>query len=457
MNTRTCLGALVALPGLVILAHCSSTERDCTDPIFADSLTCSAYKDGGTVDGGRTDGGEGGIIQPPDCDLTKAPKDSPACVDDGVGIFVSPTGSDGGSGTKAAPVKTIAKALAIAGPKRVYVCEGTYDEAVAIGAAASVYGGFSCAWTVTGARPKLAPSKGVALAVTKVTGAVVVQDLEIVGAADPGTPGDSAIAAFVSESTNVTFRNVVLTAKDGVAADTGAGRSNYAGAAKDGANASGATAGVATTCTCTDSTSSTGGAGASGAGAGLQDGSASPAVGGSNSGLTGLTTCTDGQVGANGAAGAVGAAPTTAGTLSASGWSSAATGPAAPNGKPAQGGGGGGAKTNASVAGGGGGCGGCGGAGGGAGNNGGSSFALLSFKSTVTVEGGALSTGTGGRGGDGAPGQAGQSGGAVGACSATSGASWAGGSAWSGWSRAPASGSSTGSCAMSRVYPRIRR
>lgn len=433
MKTRTCLGLVLGLPGLFALAHCSSTERDCTDPLLRDSLTCSAYRDGGaTGDGG--DSGEGGIIKPPDCDLTKEPKDSPACVDDGVAVFVSPTGDDATSGRKTSPVKSIAKGVELAaarGVPRVYVCEGSYDGAVDVKAPVAIFGGMSCAWAVTGARPKLAPSKGVALAVTKVSGAVLVQDLEIVGSADLGKPGDSAIAAFVSESTNVTFRNVTLTAKDGVGGDTGAGRSNYSSAAKDGANASGATGGVASTCACADSTSSTGGAGASGAGAGLQDGSAIPAVGSSNAGLTGLSTCTNGQIGANGASGSTGAAATAAGTLTASGWSSVAGGLAAPNGKPGQGGGGGGAKTNVSSAGGGGACGGCGGAGGAVGGNGGSSFALLAFKSSVTVEGGTLASGAGGKGGDGGPGQAGQSGGAAGpgaACDGGPGGHGAGGS-----------------------------
>jgi hypothetical protein len=411
-----------ALP-LALAAACSVSETSAGVP-----------GDGGvTGDGG--DSGEGGIIKPPDCDLTKEPKDSPACVDDGVAVFVSPTGDDATSGRKASPVKSIAKGVELAaarGVPRVYVCEGSYDGAVDVKAPVAIFGGMSCAWAVTGARPKLAPSKGVALAVTKVSGAVLVQDLEIVGSADLGKPGDSAIAAFVSESTNVTFRNVTLTAKDGVGGATGAARSNHSGAvASKGANAGGATGGVATTCTCTDGNSSTGGAGASGAGAGIQNGSSVPAVGGANAGSSSATTCTDGQVGADGAAAGTGAAATTAGSLIATGWNNAATGPAAPNGNPGQGGGGGGGKTDVSSAGGGGACGGCGGGGGAVGGNGGSSFALLSFKSGVTFDGGSLTTGAGGRGGDGGAGQSGQSGGALGvgsACNGGPGGHGAGGS-----------------------------
>ena len=56
-------------------------------PELCDNGACAAPDGGGSSSGGG-DGGDGGIIKPPGCDLTKEPKDSPACVDDGVGIFV---------------------------------------------------------------------------------------------------------------------------------------------------------------------------------------------------------------------------------------------------------------------------------------------------------------------------------------------------------------------------------
>jgi hypothetical protein len=57
--------------------------------------------------------------------------DSPACVDDGIGVFVNATaGSDSNLGTKAMPFKTIGYAIQKAGAKpRVYICEGTYPSA----------------------------------------------------------------------------------------------------------------------------------------------------------------------------------------------------------------------------------------------------------------------------------------------------------------------------------------
>ena len=384
-----------------------------------------------------TAGGDGGsdanVVVPAGCDLAKSPKDAPSCVDDGVGVFVSPTGSDGASGTKSAPVKSVAKGVEVAatrGLPRVYVCEGTYDANVELKSAVSVYGGLSCAWAYTGAKPKLAPPKGVALKVTKVTGAVVLEDLEVVGSADPSVPGDSAVAVFVSESTDVTLRNVAAKAGDASDGAPGLGSSNYASAAKDG---TGATQGAtAVSCTCADNSSSTGGKGG-GLGAGGDPGSASPAVGDINSGLGGAT-CTAGTVGANGPSGAKAVAGQSVATLSASGFASGPLAPAGGNGLPAQGGGGGGGRTGV-AAGGGGACGGCGGGGGKGGSTGGSTFALAAFNATVKLEGGTVVSsraGLGGQGGAGQVGQAGSANGGVGACDGGPGGAGAGGSGGAG-------------------------
>lgn len=133
-------GACVSVLG-ILTASCASTG--CEGP-----GTC-APSGVGDADGGGG-GGEGGadVVAPPGCDLTKSPKDSPACVDDAVGVFVSPTGDDGAAGNKGAPVKSIAKGVELAasrGLPRVYVCDGTYAESIALAKSVSIYGGLSCA------------------------------------------------------------------------------------------------------------------------------------------------------------------------------------------------------------------------------------------------------------------------------------------------------------------------
>jgi len=395
----------------------------------ASLLALLASSDGvPTQDGGFE--GRADVIAPPGCDPTKSPKESPACVSNDFGVFVSPLGKDGATGKKTDPLRSIAEAVG-KGKPRVYVCEGTYDANVAITTPVAIYGGLTCLWQPSEtARPKLAPPKGIALRVTKVAGAVEIADLDVVGSADANTPGDSAIAAFVSESDGVTFRRTNLTAGAGTAGTKGASRSNYAGAtATKGGDGNVGVAGAGASCTCGDATLSKGGTGAAVGGL-PSDGSATPNAGVSNGGLSGNTTCTDGESGANGIANIAGMPGTSAGVLTSAGWTSVVAKPAnAPNGNPAQGGGGGGSKANINFGGGGGACGGCGGAGGAPGINGGSSFALLSFNATALMDAGLLMTAGGGTGGTGGDGQAGQSGGALGggACNGGHGGNGAGG------------------------------
>jgi len=423
-SNMVALGVLFALPTLGAALACCSQLPTCVD-----ANNCTAYQDAGD---GSSDALPD-VVVPPGCDLAKSPKESPACVSDDVGVFVSPQGKDGATGKKTDPLRSIAEAVG-KGKPRVYVCEGTYDANVAITSPVAIYGGLTCLWDASDAsRPKLAPPKGIALRVTKITGAVDVEDVDIVGSADANTPGDSAIAVFVSDSTNVTIRNVTLAAGPGTAGAKGASRSNYAGAtATSGGTSSGATSGKGPTCTCSDATTSKGGNGAEGNGANVAFGSSVPAVGGDNSGGSKATSCDNGTDGANGVANASGAGATSAGSLSVDGWSTMTAVKNAPNGNPAQGGGGGGAPTQGGTnAGGGGGCGGCGGAGGSSAQSGGSSFGLLAFNATVAVTGGSLTAatgGAGGMGGSGQDGQAGGGGGTGGVCKGGTGGNGAGGS-----------------------------
>lgn len=407
------------------LAACDGADSSSTAPKIPSSAM--------TPDGGGGDAqANPDVVAPPGCDLTKSPKESPECVSNSVGVFVSPTGKDGAAGTKEEPLKSIAEAVT-RGLPRVYVCEGNYDAPVTITSPIAIFGGLSCAWAPSDARPMLAPKKGVALKVTKVLGAVLLEDIDISGNADPDSPSDSAIAALVSESDNVTLRRVNLTAGPGTAGSKGGTKSNFTGVAKNGANAMAASGGGETTCSCADGTTSSKGGRGGTVGAGALDptpGAATPPVGGINSGNNGGPNCIPGTVGAAGLATTGGTGSTTPGTLTADGWNaSAAGGGAGGAGNPGQGGGGGGGRGDISSGGGGGGCGGCGGGGGEPGANGGSSIALLSFKSTISVETGALRADRGGRGGEGGPGQNGQApgNGGPGACGGGGGGAGAGG------------------------------
>lgn len=362
------------------------------------------------------------------------PKEHPECVDDRVGSFVDGTsGDDANDGTKAKPFKTIAAALAKS-PKRVFVCGGTYAEALVVSGPVRIDGGFTCdTWQWSASKTLVAPAGGEPAVTIKDTDGVVIGDLEMTSR-DAVAPGESSIAVFVSKS-KVSFRRSTIVAGSGKAGADGA---NGAGAgthdvSPNGNAASGIFGGAAKTCTCSSGGTTTGGMGANAPGSGVMTG---------NPGLSGMPLIPANPPGANGAGGVVlssggaqvgcnnaepngtgnnGAdaaplppapAPEKTMTVSASGITPSAGADGA-NGNPGQGGGGG--RSYERFAGGSGGCGGCGGFGGKGGGGGGSSIGIFSFESTVSLTETNVRTdagGNGGRGGVGAPGSAGGFGGA---------------------------------------------
>lgn len=390
-------------------------------------LACGS--DGGSS--GTQGGGDGGSqTVPAGCDLSKDPRQSPACVDDLVGLFVSTNGSDSAAGTKAAPLASIGAALLKLDSQhtRVYVCAGAYQESLQITGAAGVYGGFSCtdwSYAQTSAVTVKAPSR-YALDIESVIAPVVIEDIEL-DAPSAKAPGDSSIAVFVAQSTNVSLIRVIAAASDGMDAAPVSSMSNYDPDVDGGVLAGNAafddTGPPAKNCltACKNSVGSVGGKGGEanlGGDPGTPNIPPNPdAFHNGAGGTSASSVCGSGNYGSFAApadGGAAGAA--SAGNLTSNGWT-ASSGSAGATGGPGQGGGGGGGGGVAGNKGGGGSgaCGGCGGAGGAPGLTGGSSLAVLVYQSTLTLDSCTLSTGRGGAGGSGGSGQDGQPGGVGGA------------------------------------------
>jgi hypothetical protein len=401
---------------------CSSGE--CIPPGHYDE----AGADGATADGGgATDAdGDANVITPPGCNLAVEPKAAPECVAESIGLFVSATGSDEGDGSKGKPFRSIAKALASATNQRfrVYVCEGTYAEALSFGRSTSLYGGFSCTnWAYTGKAAKVAPAKqGYAAQFTGVTN-VEVADVMFESQA-ASAAGASSIAAFLNNS-KVSFRRVSFDAGAGADGEPGAPFvSNLFSADPNdlrGNPAMGAVAGGPKTCVCKTFGQSVGG----GAGIARQNGSPGSAAptnpnvapaGAGGAGWLNNVACSGGISGTAGAPAAATLTPQTHGAFVSGVWTPT-VGAAGAVGNPGGGGGGGGGGEDDPS--GGGGCGGCGGAGGGGGRGGGASIGIVALASTVSLDACSLRVGKGGVGGDGMPGESGGVGGGgnFGACS----------------------------------------
>lgn len=413
------ISAVVALGTLSSVTLFSCADIDCHG-----GIACN----GPTADGGGIDGASDAVPDvpvPPGCDAAAEPKDAPKCVVSEFGVFVDATaGADGNPGTKESPVKTLGAALGkLAGKSRVYVCEGTYPEHLSLTSPVSLYAGFACSsWTYTGAKAKVAPTDaGYALEVAGASGPLLIVDLAF--AAAPGTSASpSSIAAWVADSSAVTFRRTDLTAAAGFDGTNGAGGApGTADKALDGIGAMTTTPGVLKTCTCTSGGTSTGGGGGAPGTDGQNGGpnipenplgQVPPKDGKAGTGNVPCSPTGSGHNGANAADAADAAAITSVGKLTATGWTPTPgiDGAAA---APGQGGGGGGGRAGA---GGGGACGGCGGTGGKAGTAGGASVALVSFNANVSLVASTLTSakaGAGGAGGGAGMGAAG-GGGAIG-------------------------------------------
>jgi len=430
MRTAHSLIALGSLLGTV-----SALSAGCIDYVaeYYTPLTDSKLASGGTGGTGgsmsstSTSTGTGGMN--PAC----AGDPSEANVSNACGVFVQADAAGATEeGTQAHPYKTLQKALDNAGEKRVYACASApYSESVTIAAPIEMYGGFECskgwAWRADARSTLNGPAGAVALTLTKQADGAKVQRFAIT-AANATEKGGSSIA--VAADVAAALISCEVTAGDGMAGEDGVTPAGTAPKGADGLPADAATMnacgnpavlvggpGGMTTCEEGMTAGGVGGKGGvvgtdSGNGATGVDGTPADAVkgkGGAGEDAINLT-CADGAKGKSGDAGAAGDAGLSPGALSLTGISDTNMTDGKPGTRGYGGGGGGGSKAGAcgnGASGGGGGAGGCGGAGGGGGKAGGSSLAIVSLGTKLTLTDVTLKTGKGGNGGKGASPQGG--------------------------------------------------
>jgi len=311
----------------------------------------------------------------PNNDPPSDPSD-PCIISETYGVFVSPLGLDSNPGTQTQPVATVGHAMDLAAlaHKAVYACgnAGSYLlENLSVTTArdgVAVYGGFDCLTTAAAWKydasdvATMAPAaSGYALQVSGLTTGVTFTDFAFTAQPSIGA-GESSIAVFVSNSSNVAFTRVKMTAQDaaggtgatGAAGGTpGTDPSNWTAMSLNGTTGSTSTGGLLVTCNCGDSSASVG---ASAGNSTHSPGNGSPALGGGVAGTNSEACNVGGASGAdgdNGPASAVDTGSTSLGVVFASGWTPA-SGVKGSNGQVAQGGGGGGDGTGGTGAGGGG-------------------------------------------------------------------------------------------------------
>ncbi|WP_437830245.1 PGRS family protein [Sorangium sp. So ce1153] len=435
MGHRTTFWAVGAVGAALVAAGCEAPWGHLGDDCDG-TLTCVRH------DWLRYDG-----RTPPAC----VPSENASAVDDACGAFVSASGSDESAATKAAPVKTLRAALALAEEnrtRRVYACAEAFDEAVEVTQGVTIYGGLDCAngwgWVGEQRKTELAAGAGEIPLVVRGGGgeaSVRVEDVHVqargIEREDGSLAGMSSIAA-VAEEARVALARCVLEAgdaapgADGAAYETRAKRGEDGKPGGDACSADRILPGLSmkNDCGTPDDASddSYGGSGGSGEVEFPGDGDHGSPCGATNGrpGEANGRPCYAGIEGVSPRSGNPGTGATGLGDISASGYVGVA-GRDGAKGRTAQGGGGGGGAAGGAGAGkcpstasaggasgGSGGAGGCGGAGGRGGGAGGASIALISLNATLRFEQVTLKTGRGGAGGKGGEGQEGGEGGAGG-------------------------------------------
>lgn len=355
-------------------------------------------------------------------------------------LFVSPTGDDAAAGTLDAPLATLQAAVlrARSEQKDVYVCNGSYEQALVIrGSGVRLYGGYDCqsGGRRIADRARITAQNAIPLSIEGAAD-VVIERLAFV-APDAGGAEESSVAGVIAGSERVQLRRVEL-----VSGQAGPGRTGARGLPVSGEAPRGATGGTA----CQKLLCSAYGDGGYSTSAPSCEGGGRPEVGGrggdggrpgkdaqpggaSASGVLGgqvgsTLAVRDGQAGGIGRRGDTGGGPLAQlGELQGTTYRPTNIGQTGAYGHPGQAGGGGagvgelweGDLCCAPGHGGSqGGFGGCGGRPGHGGTGGGASIALMIVESDVALVWARLIAGNGGRGGTGGAGGPGQAGGAPG-------------------------------------------
>jgi len=145
-----------------------------------------------------------------------------------LGVFVTSTGSTTPDGTRARPFPSIQQGID-AGKKvgkRVYVCAGSYSEALVLADSISVIGGLDCSkpeWTIGApdARSKVIAPTSPAITARAISAATKISGFDVV-APNATEPGASSIGLLADKSPALVVASSSITAGDGAKGADGA-------------------------------------------------------------------------------------------------------------------------------------------------------------------------------------------------------------------------------------------
>lgn len=219
---RHSIFTVLSLVSLSSLVACSGTP-DAPAPLGAPSSGGSVDEPGNATGPGSPDGGSvdpGKPAEPP------APPPKADEITEQYGIFVSTGGAAEAAGTRQAPLASITEAIAKAkaSKKRVFVCEGTYEESLQIENGVSIVAGLDCsvptAWKLSDKHSSLKSPVSPALKATSITSPTRIDNLDI-EAPDATEASGSSIGALVVDSNALTFAKGTIKAGVGMKGEDG--------------------------------------------------------------------------------------------------------------------------------------------------------------------------------------------------------------------------------------------
>ena len=136
------------------------------------------------------------------------------------GVFVATNGKDSNDGSRATPFATIGAAVSAASQssRRVFVCAGTYNEAIVVANGVSIGGGYDCskapAWSPAAGRSIVISPSSPALTARHIDKGTRIEGLDITAPDGDGTNA-SSIALLAEDATALLVANTKLTAGKG--------------------------------------------------------------------------------------------------------------------------------------------------------------------------------------------------------------------------------------------------
>ncbi len=141
-------------------------------------------------------------------------------VTEAFGVFVAPTGQPGTAGSREHPLATIQAGIDLGKQmgKRVYVCTGTFREALVLASSISVIGGLDCApggnWRVGAAHTRIEAPTSPAVRASNITAPTRLEGIDIL-APNATTPSGSSIGLLADHVATLVIAGSKITAGDG--------------------------------------------------------------------------------------------------------------------------------------------------------------------------------------------------------------------------------------------------